>query len=150
MKPAAPLTPSAGTVYFDGDCGFCRAWVDRWSPRLRARGFAFEPMQSGASRGVLGLAPGEVPGEMKLVLPDGRTLGGIHAVAALHRPFVWGWPLWLATRTPGLRQLAEAGYRFIARRRHRLAAALGLPAQCAVVGATKNPSSHENSANCRR
>lgn len=146
--PATP-PPAAGTVYFDGDCGFCRAWVDRWSPRLGARGFAFVPMQTEAARRVLGLAPGEVPAEMKLVLPDGRTLGGIHAVAGLYRPFAWGWPLWLATRTPGLRQLAEAGYRFIARRRHRLAAALGLPAQCETAGATKIPSCHENSTNCR-
>lgn len=147
--PASHPAP-AGVVHYDGECGLCRAWVARWSPRLAARGYEFQPLQSEASRRALAMAAVEIPGEMKLTLADGRVLGGIHAVAELHRNFLWGWPLWAATRTPGLRQLAEAAYRCLARRRHRLAAMLGLPAACRANAATADPSPHENAANCRQ
>ena len=151
MNPAATPTPPApaGVVHYDGECGLCRAWVARWAPRLAARGYAFQPMQAEASRQALGLAPGELAAEMKLILPDGRSLGGIHALAALYRNFLWGWPLWAASRTPGLRQLAEAGYRIMARRRHRLAAALGLPAVCPANPSNPKSARHEDAANCR-
>lgn len=149
MNAPAPQPAPAGVVYYDGECGLCRAWVARWSPRLAARGYGFQPLQSEASRRTLGLAPGAIPGELKLALPDGRVVGGIHAVAALYRHFFWGWPLWVATRTPGLRQLAEAGYRFVARRRHCLTAALGLSAACPACSGDTHPSAHENAESCR-
>jgi predicted DCC family thiol-disulfide oxidoreductase YuxK len=147
--PAAPVPapPPAGTVYYDGACGLCAAWVARHGGRFGRRGFRFVTMQSDEGRAALGLAPGELPGEMKLRLPDGRLLGGIYAVAELYRRLGWGWPLWLAVQVPGLRQLAGLAYRHVALRRRRLTRLLGLPAACPPDDACAlppSPSRHEH------
>ena len=79
------VMPPRGWVLYDGICPVCLSSVERWGPLLRRRGFGFATLQSGWARQRLGLRLGELPAEMKLLLPDGALLGGVDALIAMGR-----------------------------------------------------------------
>lgn len=103
-------------LIFDGDCGFCRRWVER-GRRILGDRLDFAPSQA-----VAGEYP-EIPAEefqrgVQFIQPDGWVWG--HAAGALRalalRP---GW-VWVTTayeRVPGIAWLAEALYRLVAANR---------------------------------
>jgi predicted DCC family thiol-disulfide oxidoreductase YuxK len=108
--------PERPVVVFDGDCDFCRQWIDRWRQTLGDRA-EFVPYQEAASR-----FP-EIPEQafrnsVHLIEPDGRVSRGAEAVFRMlsHAPG-WGWPLRLYRRLPGFAPLTEACYRLVARHR---------------------------------
>src|SRR4051794_37864281 len=81
--PAQPL------VLFDGDCGFCRFWIERWKAQSSER-IRFEPYQSAASR-----YP-EIPKErfaeaMQMIDTDGTVYEGADAVFRTLRGSRWHW-----------------------------------------------------------
>ena len=102
-------TTHAGLVLYDGDCGFCLRWLRRVERPLLQMGFRFETLQS----------HGRELSEMLVQLPDGRELGGADAAMNLSRHVWWLWPLWLVSRIPGVMPIFRAGYRVIAKNRHR-------------------------------
>lgn len=109
------------TVVYDADCGVCQASV-AW---LRARG-AFEFVGNDASD-----LPRELTEHTVVVIDGERQYVRAAAVARLLREirgYRWLAPLLTA---PGLRAVADFGYRRFAAHRHRISAALGLRA-CAV------------------
>jgi predicted DCC family thiol-disulfide oxidoreductase YuxK len=54
-----------------------------------------------------------------LIMADGRVYGGAAAINRALGYVWWGWPaLWLYY-LPGLRQLQDAAYRWVARNRYR-------------------------------
>jgi predicted DCC family thiol-disulfide oxidoreductase YuxK len=119
--PAHPPAPAArGWIGYDAECAFCQGWVRRWGPRLTPRGFVFTPLEEAFWRTRLALPPGGIPEEVKLLLADGRLLGGAEAILFLARTIWWLAPLAWAMRLPGLFALTSAIYRRIARHRHRL------------------------------
>ena len=104
------------TLLFDGDCGFCRLWVEYWR-RLTGSQVEYAPFQEAASR-----FP-DTPREnfaraVHLALPDGQMLSGAHAVFRT-MAFAPGTPklLRMYRHVPGFAPLAEWAYRFIAARR---------------------------------
>ncbi len=111
--------PESGPVLiYDGTCGFCLrqvARLHRWlGPRLRAL-----PCQSEAARELLpDLSADELASQVWVVI-DHRRSGGAQAIVRavnLRWPVrLLTWPYWL----PGLRQLAEAVYRWVAANRYR-------------------------------
>lgn len=123
----APPMPRRGWVFYDGICPVCRASVDRWGRTLRLRGFGFATLQTDWVRQLLGLLPGELPGEMKLLLHDGAQHGGVDALIAMGRTIWWLWPLAFVARCPGINALARAGYRWIAVNRYCLGDVCTLP-----------------------
>lgn len=106
-------------VVYDGECGFCRYGIFRLAARwhLPGRLLAWQD----ADLGALGLSEDDVRARMWYLAPGMAPAGGAAAVAA-----------WLAgggrvargigglLRAPGVRAVAEAGYRVIARNRHRI------------------------------
>ena len=105
---------------FDGNCGFCRLWLERWKSQT-GRKVDYAPSQEVAER-----FP-EIPKEafqraFQLVLPDGEVLEGAEAVlATLARiPGRRGLLLKLYGNIPGLAPILELFYRTIAG--HRSAA----------------------------
>jgi predicted DCC family thiol-disulfide oxidoreductase YuxK len=106
-------------MIFDGDCGFCRFWVQRWRLRLSDR-MDFEPSQTASAR-----FP-EIPEEafaraVQVVLPDGEFFEGADAV---FRALALGgkrWPLWMYLHLAGFRDATDLAYGAIAS--HRNAAA---------------------------
>ncbi len=118
---AEPVDTGCGWILFDGACPLCKGTIRRWKPTLHRRGFRFAALQEEWVRMRLGLAQGELPAEMKLLLPDGRTVGGLDALIHLARSVWWlsllGWMAGL----PGIHALSAAVYRWIAARRYCVA-----------------------------
>jgi len=114
--------PPVATVLYDGACRFCVASSDRLLRLARPGALDRESFRDA---GVLDRFPGVTAeaceAAMQLVLPDGRVFAGAEAVARalLTRP-VLGLPARLYF-VPGLRQLADAVYRLVARNRFRIA-----------------------------
>lgn len=101
-------------LVFDGDCGFCRLWIERWRRATGAK-VDYEPFQSAAARHP------EVPREafleaIHLFEADRTTRGAEAALRALARAPRLAW-LPRLYAAPGVAVVAEAVYRFIAARR---------------------------------
>lgn len=139
-----------GWVGYDGDCGFCCNLVRRWHGVFEKRGFSFVPLQNRWLAGRLAAvgrasppgqdldlartgaddehplaergrtAYGEIPDEMKLLLADGRVLGGAAAIAAMARAVWYFAPVGWVMGLPGIRLLVDYGYKWVARNRHQL------------------------------
>jgi len=126
-QPTPPVSPP--TLYYDGQCPFCRVQAERlrrWTKgRFHAR--TFQPNQSDEAS----------PDEMKLQMPDGRIFGGAEAAfraMALRPIFV---PLLWLYLVPVIRQLCNGAYRIVARNRYWLATgepAAGSDAVCLACG----------------
>ncbi|MCE9670949.1 lipase maturation factor family protein [Myxococcus stipitatus] len=107
-------------MFYDGDCGFCRRWVARWSARTEGR-VRFLP-GSDWRRWLLGISSKRMRRAMQLVEPSGRYSQGAEAA---FRALTWSprWPTRVAARLgllPGVLSVARVVYGVIAR--HRTAA----------------------------
>ncbi len=107
-------------MIFDGDCGFCRRWIERWRDTT-GTGVVYMQYQQ-----VAALFP-EIPPEdfrtaVQFVEPDGARSHGAEAVfRSLSYAPGGGWSLWCYRHVPLVRPLAEALYQVVAT--HRDAAA---------------------------
>ncbi len=114
LRVARP--PERPLAIFDGDCGFCRAWVARWRAATGER-VDYAPSQEAAAR-----FP-EIPAEafaraFQLVLPDGRVLEGAEAVyATLGEEPGRGALARAYARVPGFAAVSELAYRAVASHR---------------------------------
>lgn len=108
-------------LVFDGDCGFCTSatnFLQRFVDR-KSR-FAVVPLQFTALES-LGLTQEQALESLRFVDPHGRISAGAAAVSQVLRRSGWGWrPLGWLLAVPGIRTVAELGYRFIATHRHQL------------------------------
>ncbi len=116
------MDPSPPLFLYDGECGFCQRWVDWLDGKTRDR-IEFVPSQSIVDLARFGLTDEDVRTASYWIDPDGRPHGGNHSIAhALQQ----GDGIWRAIgvvlELPGVRALAAAAYRAIARNRHRLPA----------------------------
>lgn len=107
-----------GWVGYDGDCGFCCNLVRRWHGVFEKRGFTFVPLQNHWLAERLGITT--MPDEMKLLLADGRVLGGAAAIAAIARAVWYFAPVGWAMGLPGIRRLVDYSYKWVARNRQQL------------------------------
>ncbi|PYV25998.1 MAG: hypothetical protein DMG27_08175 [Acidobacteria bacterium] len=103
-------------LVFDGDCSFCRFWVDAWKSLTEDR-VACAPFQEVADQ-----FP-EIPLEnfrssVQLVMPGGEVFAGAEAV---FRTLAYApgkkWMLWLYERAPNVAPISEACYRIVAAHR---------------------------------
>ena len=132
-----------GWVFYDAECDLCRNGVARWGSVFALRGFEWRPLQTiihpscaplgegGGAAERLGIDDAGLREEMKLLLPDGRVLGGIDAWRVLFRSVWWLWPLGVLLALPGFHAIGAACYRWIARHRYRLGG------QCRVHGGSR-------------
>lgn len=65
-------------LVFDGDCGFCRTWVDYWKGLTSDR-VCYAPFQEVGDR-FPQVSREEFASAVKLVLPSGEVRSGAHAV----------------------------------------------------------------------
>lgn len=103
-------------LIYDGDCSFCRLWIDRW------RGLTGDSVDYAPSQEVAGQFP-EIPRErfqrsVQLVDPDGKVYQGAEAVfrSLAHAPGQ-SWMLWIYQHLPGAAVLCESLYRLVAAHR---------------------------------
>lgn len=109
---------NSGWIFYDGECSLCRTWAGRLRGALQRRGFLLLPLQTPWVRASLRLDNRSPLKEMLVQLPDGRTFGGAEAVVELARRIWWMWPLWAASRIPGMLRALRVGYNFLAANRH--------------------------------
>ncbi|HXT01567.1 MAG TPA: lipase maturation factor family protein [Elusimicrobiota bacterium] len=108
---------SKPVLLYDGDCGFCRRWIERWREMTGGR-VDYEPSKAAGPR-FPKLKAEDLAEAVYLVEPGGRVSRGAEAVArslAYAGGFHRAWrPLY--ENVPPLRAASEAAYRFVARRR---------------------------------
>jgi len=107
--------PERPVLIFDGDCSFCRAWVEYW--KSITDGVLYVPYQEIGDR-FPEISGQEFAAAVQLVLPSGETFSGAHAVFQLLALVPGkGALLWLYERVPGFAPVADAVYDWIARHR---------------------------------
>ncbi len=101
-------------LYWDGDCGFCRGWVERWKDNTGAR-VDYETLQGAPAR-VVEAAGGDPPRHIVLAEPDGSLLTGAHAALASQATAggIARFLLRAYLAIPVFRKVCEAGYRWAA------------------------------------
>lgn len=103
-------------VIYDGNCGFCRIWIQYWN-HLTGDRVDYAPSEEAKGR-----FP-EIPEErwresVQLLMPDGEWIAGARAVFTTLK-FAPGkaWLNWIYDHVPGVAGLSEAAYRIIAAHR---------------------------------
>ena len=104
MRSATRTThlPHQGRVFYDAECGLCKAGVARHAQFFNRHGVRFQPLQTPGIAAHLGITEAELRREMKLQLADGCVLGGVDAWSALFRSVWWLWPAFLRTCGEGI------------------------------------------------
>jgi predicted DCC family thiol-disulfide oxidoreductase YuxK len=111
------VSPSKPVLIFDGDCGFCRLWIERWRAATGDR-VEYLPSQKAAAR-FPKLTAEQLSEAVHLVEPSGRTCRGAEAVFR-SLAFAGGFRrlgLALHERLPPFRLASEAAYRVVAANR---------------------------------
>ena len=122
----AAQVPDRPLVLVDGRCGFCRGWsrrLARWDGRDRLQQVPYQDRHQLA--GVPALSDAELAEALHVVLPDGRVERGARGVIAFSPGCGAVGVLGGVARIPGVVAIADAVYRAVARRRHRLGGAGG-------------------------
>jgi predicted DCC family thiol-disulfide oxidoreductase YuxK len=134
-----PSPPTPPLLIFDGDCAFCTAtaeWLAEWLRRKNGPNATLVAWQFTDLK-ALGTTRQRAQQEALWIAPNGTISGGADAFAAWLR--FRGGPYGVAGRAmsmPGVRRLAAAVYRLIAKNRHRMPG--GSPA-CALPPAGYDP-----------
>ena len=98
---------------YDGDCGFCRLWIARWSP-LTEEEVVYRPSQE-VGENYPQISPEYFESSVYFVDPDGSFCSGAQAVfKALSYAPNGKWLLRAYERVPGFAPVAEWGYRQVA------------------------------------
>ena len=107
-------------LLYDGDCPLCSREIRFLERRDRGRGrIQLEDIAAPAfDPGVYGLDASQVMARIHGVLPDGTVVEGVEVFRRAYAAVGLGWLL-APTRWPGLRGLADRGYRMFARNRLR-------------------------------
>lgn len=113
MPQMNPLIP---TMLFDGDCPFCRHWVEKWR-KIGLGKVVYKPYQQ-ALLEFPQISEKQCQEAVQLILPDGRVLSGAHAVftalaIAGRSRFLLRW----YEQVPFFRRISQAFYRFVAKNR---------------------------------
>jgi lipase maturation factor 1 len=114
--------PSKPTLIWDGECHFCRRWIERW------REITGDKVDYETSQNIAAKYP-EIPREqfqrsVVLIEPDGAVFTGAEAVfRSLRCRSSKRWLAWSYYRLPGFAPITEAFYKFTATNR-RFASAM--------------------------
>ncbi|ADO68766.1 lipase maturation factor family protein [Stigmatella aurantiaca] len=115
------LTAARPLVLYDGDCGFCKRWIARWSAQTQGR-VRFLPARP-LRLWLLGIRRGDARRAMQLIEPSGEISQGARAVFRMLLYSTRRGTRWAARGglLPGVRRVAEGVYRIVSR--HRVLAA---------------------------
>src|SRR5450755_4517207 len=104
-------------LIFDGQCGFCRIWIQYWK-QLTGPGVEYAASQD-VSANFPDIRPENYGQSVQLVLPEGEVLSGARAVftTLTHAPGM-AWLLWVYQHVPGFAPVTEIAYQLIAAHRN--------------------------------
>jgi lipase maturation factor 1 len=108
--------PSKPLLVFDGDCHFCRRWIERWR-ELTAGAVEYAPSQEVAGR-FPEIPPESFERAVQFIETDGTVVSAAEAVfRSLGHKRGRKWMIWCYERVPGFRVITEMAYRVVARHR---------------------------------
>lgn len=118
-----------GWLLYDDSCGFCRGAISFGKPTLLKLGYDFAPLQSDWVRDHFTIPRSELLNDVRLLLPNGSNLAGADVYRHIMQRIWWAYPIYILSCLPGLRQLFDRSYRFIASNRELVSKAcrLNLP-----------------------
>ncbi|HET9063922.1 MAG TPA: DCC1-like thiol-disulfide oxidoreductase family protein, partial [Candidatus Binatia bacterium] len=97
------------TLLYDGDCGFCRRWIERWREITVDRVVYSASKEAGHH--FPQVDPALYAGSVVFVDADGAVFLGADAVLrALATASGWAWLSWLYQRIPAFAAVAERAY----------------------------------------
>lgn len=103
-------------LVYDGDCAFCRTWIERWRSETGDL-IDYAPSSEAAAR-FPHVPKKAFDDAVQLVLPEGTVIGGAHAVfRTLDLGAGKTAGLWCYRHVPLFAAASEVLYRFVARRR---------------------------------
>ncbi len=106
-------------MVWDGECDFCRRWIERWQ-RWTGGKIEFETYQQVGSR-YAPLGPDEYRQAVFLIESDGKITRAAEAVfRSLWMAGSFQWPYNLYRSMPWFERASELVYRWVARNRDRL------------------------------
>jgi len=106
-------------LVYDGDCTFCRLWIERWKAFTGDR-IDYAPFQDVADA-FPRISPEQFKKSVQLLMPDGSVFSAAHAVLqTLRHASGKRWVLWLYEHGPGVAPLTELAYRFVSTHRNGL------------------------------
>jgi len=145
MKPAANRHPPSASrdcvFYYDGDCGFCRAWVRVLAKLDLLHRVRWVPYQS-LPRPPRGLTLADLDRAAYLETASGRRYEGFYAFRQLARQLIPLLPLYPLLLLPGVDRPGVALYRWVASNRRRLWP--GPAGGCAIDQTIAPPTDHAN------
>jgi predicted DCC family thiol-disulfide oxidoreductase YuxK len=112
--------PERPVMVFDGDCGFCRRWIERWRHATGDRVVYVAYQDPGSFPGLVsaGIPNEQFAQAVHFIETDGRVTRGAEAVCrALSLGAGRRWPEWFYQRVPLVAPVSEACYRAVARHR---------------------------------
>lgn len=120
---------SNSTLLYDETCGFCTSIVQWIQRQQRGGNIDVMPCQFAQLTGKFEVTEVDCATSIQLFQPEGDKLTKGQAVASV-LGVLWNssWPTRVA-RVPGIRQVLDLGYTFIAANRHRLP---GIKQMCAA------------------
>lgn len=109
------------TLIYDGECEFCRRWMDWIRKQDLHQKITFIPCQSEERKKLFPqISEEKCLNAMHVVLPTGQIFAGADAIPRiLYILPGWTWSVTLF-RIPGVLLIARPVYRLIARKRHGL------------------------------
>ena len=124
--------PDKLLVLWDADCGFCSSVIAWFALQDRHRRLNDCPIDR-APRALLAGHGAAMREAIHVVTPAGQVHRGAAAVAEMLLAVDHRW-IGSLLRTPGIRLIAEIGYRIVARNRARISAWLskGKPVTCGI------------------
>lgn len=122
-------------LLIDGDCGLCRASGDWLAARVAADDIRVMELQhvSDEPDVAAAVARRQLEASLTLVEADGTVLRGAAAVIRVGRRIPRLGAVAAVYDHPVGHALWEPAYRLVARNRHRIGRALGIPAVCATI-----------------
>jgi predicted DCC family thiol-disulfide oxidoreductase YuxK len=102
-------------LIYDGDCSFCRAWVDFWRS-LTGDTLEYLPFQEASER-FPDVSIEDCRKAVQFITPEGRFPGAEGVCRFLALVPGYGWLLWCYRFVPGFAGLASFVYKFIANHR---------------------------------
>ncbi|MFZ1218181.1 MAG: lipase maturation factor family protein [Chthoniobacterales bacterium] len=109
-------SPSKPLVIFDGDCRFCRRWIERWR-EMTGGAVEYEPYQEAATR-FPEIPRADFEEALHFIDEDGTVYRGAEAVfRSLGTVRPGRFLIWCYEHLPGFAPVTETAYRFIARNR---------------------------------
>ncbi|MDQ6626348.1 MAG: lipase maturation factor family protein [Verrucomicrobiota bacterium] len=114
--------PPKPLLIFDGECHFCRRWVERWREMTAGRVDYTSSQEVGAK--FPEISPDAFAKSVQLVRPNGEVFSGANAVFRSLESRRGGKALlWCYEHVPGFAALTETAYSAVAQNRHLASAA---------------------------